>query len=192
MGVPQHSSAKATYSDIFPFDDPVVWASAPIDLGTLRLPTVKAPSWASFKGGQVLSFSYQAIEDNEERVFFSTKLPADYIAGTDVYPEIHWVCEDTTTGNVVWYSAGSWANVGEAFPDPAAAPLTGPNSPVQDMHNLVDTVFPGAGKEPGSIIVAELRRNSSNGDTLTNKDVYLLQLDYHYRVAGLGGFEPHS
>jgi hypothetical protein len=192
MSLPQHSGAKATYRDIFPNSDPVVWASAPIDLGTIRLPTVKQPTWVEFKGGQVLSFAYQAIEANEERVFFSSKLPAGYKAGTDIYPEIHWVCEDTTTGNVAWFSQGSWANVGDAFPDPAAAPLFGPNSPVQDMHNLVDTVFDGTGKEPGSIIIAELRRNSSNGDTLVDKDVYLVQLDYHYQAIDLGGFEPHS
>jgi hypothetical protein len=187
----QHSGARATYADIFPFDDPVIWGTNPIDLGTIRLPSAKQPTWAEFKGGQVLSFSHQAVEANEERVFFSTKLPPNYKPGTDVYPEVQWVCEDGTAGNVAWGSAGSWANIGEAFPAPASAPLAGPNSPVQDMHNIVTATFPGAGKEPGSIIVAELRRNSSNGDTLIGKNVYLLQLDYHYQVINLGSEDRH-
>jgi hypothetical protein len=186
-----HSGARASYSDIFPLRT-IEWGSEAIDLGVLRLPAAKQPTWIDFKGGQVLSFSYQAVEANEERVFFSTILPANYKEGTDVYPHVHWACEDGTVGNVAWYSAGSWSNVGEAFPDPAAAPLIGPNSPVQDMHNRVSTLFPGAGKKHGSIIVAELRRNSSNvADTLIGKNCYLLQLDYHYEVETLGSAAHH-
>jgi hypothetical protein len=187
MGNFQHSGQRvAQYSDIFPLRG-VRYASEEIDLGTIRLPSVNQPSWVDFKGSQVLSFSDQAVEGNEEIVFFSTKLPAGYKAGTDVYPHVHWVCEDGTAGNVVWGSSGSWANVGEAFPAPAAAPLVGANSLVQDAHNMVTTIFPGAGKEHGSIIVAELRRNSSNvADTLTGKDVYLLQLEYLYEIEDLG------
>ena len=163
------------------------YASEEIDLGTLRFPPVNQPSWVDFKGSQVLAFSDQGVEGNEEVIFFSTKLPAGYKAGTNVYPHVHWACEDGTAGNVVWGSSGSWANVGEAFPAAVDAPIVGANSPVQDMHIMSTTEYGGTGKEHGSIILAELRRNSSNvADTLTGKNCYLLQLEYLYELDDLG------
>lgn len=176
-----HHSPTLSYANVYPLRSPE-WEDLRVAVNNVKVPAAQAPTWTIYKASLVLAFADQAIEGNEERVYFTVQFPHAYEQGTNIRPHIHWVGEDDTAGNVVWKLTYSWANMLHAFPGETAITMAGANSLTADYHNY--TSLPevvGTGKEISSMMLCSLRRNSSNIlDTYTGKDAYLLEFDIHF------------
>jgi hypothetical protein len=164
------------------------WDDFRVSINALKVSGSKPPSWTSYKGGEVLAFSDQAVAGNEEVVFFTIQMPHHWKLGTDVEAHVHWVPEDNSTGNVRWQLTYSWANEGAAFPAQTSITVNAAAPGVADIHTYSE--FPtisGTGKGMSSMMICELRRNSSNAaDTFTGKSAYLLEFDLHYEIDSFG------
>jgi hypothetical protein len=143
-----------------------------------------------YKGSKVLAFADQGNDANEERIFFVAQIPHGYKEGTDLEVHVHWVGEDNTAGNVAWEFSYSWANIGGAFPAETVSVELGANGDT-DVQILTDVAsMDGTGKTVSSMMLCSLRRNSSNvSDTLTGKDAYLFEVDFHFQKDTLGSQE---
>jgi hypothetical protein len=164
-----------------------VWDDMRTPVQSLKLSGVKPPSWTAWLGGQVLGFSDQAIEGNEEEVFFTLQLPHGYKEGTDIMPHVHWVGSDTATGNVCWKMGYTWANIASAFGASAVVTGLGANSSTANTHILTElTDLTGTGKTASSMLNCSLRRNSSNAADTYTGSAYLLEFDVHYEIDTIG------
>ncbi len=179
--------------DELPLEIPV-WDDLRVNLNAIKLSQVKPPSWFDLQGCQVLSFSAQGVEANEEIVFFTLFLPHKWKIGTHLHPHVHWVGEDTLSGDVVWKLSYSWANEGDVFGAQTNIEAAVPNGAVQNEHNISYLpMIVGTGKKFGSLILCSLRRHSSAAeDTFLTKDAYLLEFDMHYQVDRLGSVLQNS
>ena len=181
----QHSTFYG-YDNVFPLRHPE-WNDIFIPVNALRLSGVKPPDWADYKGSQVLSFGDEAVEGNEEIVFFTVQVPHSYKEGTDIKFHAHWLGEDNTAGDVVWKFSYSWANVQGTFPGETtvAKAFTNGATDQQLIAGIAD--LDGTAKTVSSMLLCSLKRNSSNvADTLTGKSAYLLEVDFHFQMDTLG------
>lgn len=154
---------------------------------SIRVPAANNPTWTAYKGSQVLAFSDQAVEGNEEIIYFQAQIAHGRTADSVIVPHVHWVGEDNTAGNVRWKLTYSWANIGDAFPSETTITLDDANLET-DIHNYaVFDSIDGTDKTRSSMLLGSLRRNSSHAnDTFNSKDAYLLEFDIHERLSGIG------
>jgi hypothetical protein len=167
---------NAVYDDLF------------IPVNSVKVPASNNPDWVAFKGGLVLGFGDQAVEGNEEIVYFSVQVPHNWKEGTDITPHVHWAVASTTIANVVWKLTYSWASINGTFPSETTIIKTGSADGTNSKHNIsiFDTIA-GSGKTLSSMLVCSLKRNSSNAaDTLTGEDALLLEIDFHYQIDRFG------
>jgi hypothetical protein len=187
MGGFQYVPPPAGYSNVFPLRTPE-WTDLFVPVNAVKVPAAQAPTWTAYKGTRVLAFSDQSVAGNEERVYFSIQLPHGYKEGSDISPHVHWVGENNAAENVVWQLSHSWANIHGVFPTETLLTVEAANSTTPDYHNMSE--FPdigGTGKTLSSMLLCELRRNSSNVlDTFAGKDAYLLEFDVHFQMDTLG------
>ena len=181
------------YNNVFPLRTPE-WADLLIPVTSVRVPGAQAPTWTTYKGTQVLAFSDQGVAGNEERVYFSIQLLHSYKEGSDISPHIHWVGEDNSAGDVAWQLSYSWANINAAFPTETLLAVADANSTTLDYHNMTELPdIVGTGKTLSSMLLCELRRNSSNVlDTFAGKDAYLLEFDVHFQMDTPGSQQEFS
>lgn len=176
------------------WQNPPWWEDIRVAVNTVRVPPAQPPTWTAYKGTQILAFADQAVEGNEERVYFTVQFPHTYIEGTNIRPHVHWVGEDNTAGDVVWKLTYSWASMQGVFPTETAIIIASANSLTTDYHNYAALPeITGTGKEISSIMLCALKRNSSNAaDTYSGKDAYLLEFDVHFLNNTLGSREELS
>lgn len=161
-------------------------------VNALKLSGVKPPTWTSYKGGEVLAFSDQALAGNEEIVFFTLQMPHNYKEGTDISIHPHFVPEDNTGGNVYWLLTYSWANIDAIFPTETTVYIAAACGTTTDAHRVayfadIDGDPDGVKKLISSMLICKLQRRSSDPlDTYNGKSVYLLEVDVHYQVDSLG------
>lgn len=181
------------YNNVFPLRTPE-WNDLRTPVNNVRVPGAQAPSWTAYKGTQVLAFSDQTVVGNEERVYFSIQLSHAYKEGSNIDSHLHWVGEDNTVGNVAWQLSYSWANMLDAFPTETLLTSVDANSTTLDYHNMAHfSNVVGTGKMISSMLLCELRRNSSNVlDTFAGKDAYLLEIDIHFQMNTLGSQQEHT
>jgi len=168
-----------------------VWDDMRFPVSSLKIPSSNNPTWTAYKSAQVLAFSDQAVEGNEEKIYFSAQLPHNYKMGTDLEAHVHWVGEDATVGNVRWSLTYNIAEIGSAFganinitADVANAALNVHN--YSDIDSIDMSTYTDIG-DVSIMIIGELRRNSSHAnDTFTSLDAYLLELDFHYQIDKFG------
>jgi len=186
-------SPTLSYRNVFPLRT-AEWTDIRIAVNSVKLPAAQAPAWTPYKGSYILAFSDQAVEANEERVFFSVQLPHSYKEGTEIEPHVHWIGEDSAAGDVVWKFSYTWAPIGVAFPGETSIVVADANSSTTDFHNVAE--FPniaGTGKLISSMLLCSLRRNSNNVlDTYSSKDAYLIEFDIHFKMNTLGSQQEHS
>jgi hypothetical protein len=187
----QHSTFYG-YDNVFPLRN-LEWLDLQVPINAIRLSGIKPPDWADYKGSQVLSFGDEAVEGNEEIVFFTAQIPASYAEGTEVKFHVHWVGEDNTAGNVIWKFSYSWANVGDAFPGETTETVVAPNGATDVLLEIDVADMAGTDKKIQSMLLCSLRRNSSNvADTLTGKSAYLMQADFHLQIDTPGSQEENT
>jgi len=170
------------------------WDDVRIPVNALRVPGSKAPSWVASYGTMLLSFSDQAIEANEEEVYFVIQIPHGYAEGTDIYFHVHFAFDTDTVGqHGIWGLEYVWVNnnelIGATNIIQAITPVTNNNS-----NTMLIAGFPainGSGKKISSMILARLFRNSSSvTDTYTGAMV-LLEIDAHYEINSPGSKEEY-
>jgi hypothetical protein len=187
----EHSTAMG-YANVFPLRD-LEWSDLQVPINAIRLSGIKPPDWADYKGSQVLAFGDEAVEGNEEIVFFTVQLPASYAEGTNVKFHVHWLGEDDTAGDVVWKFTYSWANVGDVFPGETTAAVAAPNSATDVLLEVDIADIDGTDKKVQGMLLCSLRRNSSNvADTFTGKSAYLMQADFHLQIDTPGSQEENT
>lgn len=164
------------------------WDDLRVSVNSVKVPAAKYPAWTAYRGSLVLAFDDQAVEANEEIVYFTVQLPHAWKEGTDLNAHVHWVAEDDTAGNVRWALTYSWANINGTFGAESELAVNGAAGAAADKHVLADLGdLTGTGKTLSSMILCSLRRASSNaGDTLTGKLAYLLEVDFHYQIDKFG------
>ena len=166
-----------------------VWEDLRTPVSAIRVPGAKAPTWTAYQGSQVLAFADQAVEGNEEEVYFAMQLPHTYVVGTDIHPHVHMVFSADTVGDFArWGLETSGANINSEFP--AATTIyvnAGPTNNNADIHLDID--FPdidGSDMTFSRMFLCRLFRNSSHADDTYNDDIYLLEIDVHFLVDKLG------
>jgi hypothetical protein len=153
-----------------------------LNIEALNIPATQSPNWVSYKDAQVLEFSDQSVEVNEEKIYFSVKIPRAYKESSDIYFNIHWIGENDTVGVVRWGIKYSWANIGEEFPD---STLLTVNSANTGLHTRVQLQVDGTDKLQPSVLIGQLFRNSSHVDD-DYSNAYLVMFDVVYQVERLG------
>ena len=178
---------EITYTDTF-------WDDARVAINALKLSGTKPPTWTAYKGSRVLAFSDQAVEANEEIVYFVMQLSHKYKIGSTLEFHVHWVPEDNTAGNVRWLFTYSWADIDGAFPAESTLVVNAATPEVADKHTLSGLGdLTGSASGVSSMILCSLKRNSSNaGDTYTGKDAYLTECDFHFEIDMPGSREEYA
>jgi hypothetical protein len=159
-------------------------------INNLRVPASNGPEWTTYKSSEVLAFEDQAVAGNEERIFFTLRLPSDHKKGTNIRAHVHWIGEDDTDGNVYWQLTYNIAESGVTFSNDAVINVATENYGV-DIHNYdelgVIDLSDYTDESRSIIFIGELRRNSSDAlDTLTSKDAYLVELGFTYEANKFG------
>jgi len=161
-------------------------------INSLKLSGTKPPTWTTYKSGEVLAFSDQAIEGNEEHVFFQLQMPHTYKEGTDISIHVHFTPEDNAGGDVYWMLTYSWANIDVAFPTATTVYIAAACGTTTDAHRVayfadIDGNPDGVNKLISSMLICKLQRRSSDAlDTYDGKSAYLLEVDVHYQIDSLG------
>ena len=162
----------------------VAWEDLRVPISGVRLPAANAPTWIAYKGSQVLAFDGTSTDT----IFFVAQMPHTYKEASDIKAHVHWVPEDNTAGNVKWQFTYSWVGAGAAFPSETTVTKIGATPEVTDQHtitNIVDITAIDDGTS--SMILCSLARLGSDPqDTYDAKDVYLLEVDFHFQKDTLG------
>jgi len=179
-----------------------VWEDMRIPVASLKVPGSNAPTWSTFPNGttdtglQALHFSDQAVEGNEEGVYFTVQLPHAWKIGTDIEAHIHWSPETTGTGTVRWGFTYTWAFIDAVYGEPAT--VYGEHTIAeneQDKHIYTDfdpwltTPTDRPSYKVSSMLVCKLFRNSSHANDTYTGDAALLEVDMHLEIDSLGSRE---
>ena len=192
MGQGLEHSTFYGYDNVFPLRD-LEWNDMQVPVNSLKLSGIKPPTWANYKGAQVLAFGDEAVEGNEEIVYFDAQCPAGYSEGTNIKLHLHWIGEDDTPGDVAWKFTYSWTNVGEAFPAETTVLGLAPNGAADVLLEVDIADMDGTDKLIQSMMICSLRRNSSNvADTYTGKAAYLIEADFHLQIDTIGSHEENT
>ena len=168
-------------------DEAVRYEDLRFPVTSARLPSANPPEEYLYVDGSVLGFEPQAVEGNEERVYFIVQLPHAYNEGSIIYPHIHWTPETDDAAAVRWKMTYSWANVGELFL--ASTPLAKTHDIDTDANKHLITSFDpiiGTGKEISSVLICQLRRNSSHIEDTFDDLALLITADFHVVIDGFG------
>jgi hypothetical protein len=161
------------------------WDDQPVDISSVRLPAVGAPTWTSYKNSFVLSFDGAA----DNTVYFTTQLPHKYKEFSDLLFHIHYVPEDNAAGNVRWVFTHSWASLNSAFPTATSVTTIIATPEVTDQHTLgsIATMTADNTKRISSILLCSLTRTGTHADdTYNSKAIYLVSADFHILLDAMG------
>lgn len=169
-----------------------LWDDLRTPINAIKLGGVNPPTEISYRGSLVYVFGDKILAQEQQVVYFSVQLPHTYMEGSDLIPHVHWVAEDGTVGNAVWLLTYSWANIDGAFPVEQTITSIGANHG-ENAHNVANfSVIDGTDKNISSMLLCSLKRNSSNVlDTLNGKNVYLIEIDFHYQVDTFGSINVY-
>ena len=167
-----------------------VWREFRFTVNNLRVPASDGPTWTVYKTTEILSFTDQAVEGDEERVFFTIKVPFDHLKGTNIRPHIYWVGEDGTEGDVAWKMSYNIGEIGSQFTANKTTTASASNFGLDiynyDEFGVIDlSLYDDAQKS--IVVIGEIRRNSSNAiDTFNGKDAYLVEVGFSYQSQSVG------
>lgn len=140
----------------------------------------------SSRGIYVTCFEDNAV-NSEQEMYFAVQLPHSYKEGSDIEPHVHWVPDDTETGDVVWGLEYTWASIDGTYPVTSIITTVGSARGTRHQHTMTDfTPIDGTGKGISSMLSGRLFRNSSNVlDTYAN-GACLLEFDFHFEMDTMG------
>jgi len=167
-----------------PGDDNIVWDDLRFPASNVRISATKTPTWVSYRGGQVLSFSSSA----DNTVYFLAQLPHSWKEGSEIRAHIHYA----VTGNgpfapsdqVKWDLTYSWANVNDVFPSESTESVTATLAAdyVANSHTIQGIVhLDGTGKGISSMLICSLTRDVSVGNDYAG-GVLFIGIDIHFQA----------
>lgn len=176
---------------LFLDDNCTEWEDCRVAVNNVKVPATKNPDWVAYKGGLLLSFGAEAVEANEEEVYFMIQLPHAIKEGSTIKPHVHWIAKaDEATKIVRWGMTYSFANIDADFPAETAIYINGETNNDADKHLVAyfpDIPLPTM-KISGMLIIKFFRNSSSASDTYTD-EAYLLEFDVHIEQNTIGSRE---
>lgn len=183
-----------------------VWDDLRVPLVGVQAGGLKPPAWAQFMddgAGSVgvygWAFGDEAVEANEEQLFFAAQLPHTYKEGTDIRVHVHWspAIGGAAGEFVKWGLEYTWVNINGTYGNTAiitsdassadAATTSEDASMVADKHYVTKIgVISGAGQTISSMLVCRVFRNSSHADDDLAEDAFGLEIDFHHQVDTMG------
>lgn len=183
-----------------------VWEDLRVPLTSGRLGATNPPTLSQFMddgagsvGVYVYAFSYEAVESNEEQMWFVAQLPHAYKQGTNVLVHIHWSPAVSGAANefVKWGLEYTWQNIDGTFGNTtiitsdassaSTATTSGDTTLTADKHYVTKIgTITGTGKNISSILVCRIFRNSSHGDDDLAQDAFGFEVDFHFEVNTMG------
>jgi len=170
-----------------------VWDDLRVPVNSVFVPGSKSPTWTAYSAGQLLGFSNQAVEGNEEEVYFTMQLPHTYKEGSDIKIHVHWLVDNGTVGqDCRWGLEYEWVNIDGSFSSTSTAYVDA-NLDANDRH-MVDAIatITGTGKEISSMLICRLFRNSSHANDTLTTDALLMEIDAHFEIDTMGSRQETS
>ena len=160
------------------------WDDMTIPLSIARLSTLSTPpTWASFQGTEVPSFSATATNT----LFFTLQLPHNYQEGADISCHGHFGYINNGAGNVRLQMTYSWANVSAAFPAATTVTTTFAAPAVTNQHVIHDFgTLSGTGKTISSMILFSLARLGADAADTYASVINGVSFDCHVPRDGIG------
>lgn len=183
-----------------------VWGDHRVPLTAVQAGGLKPPSWTKFKddgagsvGVYAYAFGDEAVEANEEQMWFDAELPHAYKNGSDIIAHVHWSpAAGGAAGEFVkWGLEYVWRNIDGTFGNTAiirsdaSAAATATTSEdgtlAADKHyvTVIGTIS-GTGKEISSVLLCRIFRNSSDGDDDLTEDAFGLVANFHHEIDTMG------
>lgn len=161
-------------------------------------PGATAPAYKAFgPSGSLQALMFEAGHNDE--VYFEVQLSHRWKEGSKIYPHVHWTPTTADAGNVVWELEYSWANIDGTFGAPSnmasEATAAGGTAWVHKLTMLKEAgnaYIDGTGKTMSSMLVCRLHRNSNAGSDTLNKDVAMLDVDFHIEIDSFGSDEEYT
>ena len=173
--------------------DATVFDDLRVPVNSIKVPGSKAPTWTAYSAGLLLGFSYQAVEGNEEEVYFVAQVPHSYKEGSNVWPHVHWIPDEDTTDDpevVRWGLEYEWINIDGSFSGSTTIYAEESFTDVADKNLKTEfSAIDGTGMTISSMIVCRLFRNSSSvNDTYDSGTALalLLEFDFHFEMDTVG------
>ena len=174
--------------------DAIVWDDLRVTVNQVKVPAAKYPAWTAYSAGLLLGYLYQAVEGNEEEVYFVVQLPHSYKEGSDITPHVHWVGNENATDAseiVRWGLEYEWINMDGSF---SATTTIWVDATIEDdegdKHFLNSfAAIDGTGKTISSVLICRLFRNSSHeNDTYDSGTALalLIDVDIHFELDTVG------
>jgi len=164
-----------------------------VPVSAVRVPGSKSPTWTSYSAGELLGFSYQAVEANQEEVYFVAQVPHSYKEGSNIEPHVHWVANEDTTDDpevVRWGLEYEWVNQLADFSGTTTIYAEESMTDEADKHQYTEWAdIDGTGKTISSMIVCRLFRNSNHANDTYDSGTalaLLLEFDFHYEMDTVG------
>jgi len=151
-------------------------------------------------------FADEAVEGNEEEVFFAIQLPHSYVEGSDILAHVHWIpAANGGAGEFVkWGLEYVWLNEGDVGGDTTVihtdasdaghATRSGDAALVANTHyvSVFSAAISGVGMEISSMLICRLFRNSSDADDDYTDAAGLLEFDFHIQKESVGSVAAWS
>lgn len=163
----------------------IYWDDQQVNISGVRLPAANAPTWAAFKGSEILQFS----GSQNNAVHFTAQLTHRYVEGTDLEFHIHYVPEDNTAGNHRWQLTHSWSAINGTFPTETTVTTVLATPEATDKHTIgeIAATIDGSSLGISSLALCSLTRTGSHADdTYNGKVIRLLALDFHVQMDAPG------
>jgi hypothetical protein len=183
-------------------DPSTTWTDLQVPGTAGQVGTSKPPALTQFKdngsssiGVYLWAFGDEAVDANEEQLYFSIQLPHSYKHGTDLKAHVHWTPAVSGGANefVKWGLEYTWANIGANFGNTtiitsdassgATATTSGDTTLTADEHYITSIgTISGTGKTLSSMLICRLFRNSSHANDDLAQDAYLFEMDFHFEM----------
>ena len=143
----------------------------------LRNPATAAPDYDFTNMGFL--FDASTIES----IYIIAQMPHDWVAGTYIYPHVHWCPTNTNTGDVYWVMNYKWTNIDavdagsvsvrQVIPTAAGTAYT-------HQYSEFGLGIDGTGKTSSSILSIQIYRKANDPADTYNTDALLKEFDIHY------------
>lgn len=132
----------------------------------------------------VRSYAFEDEAVNEDRVFFIAQLPHSWGEGTSIDAHVHVSPEDATTCNYrvcVEYLVSSKEDSWPANTSSACVTFASDEAATAHQYEDIGSISM-SGHTISAVILGVLYRDSTNAaDTCNGKDLWIHELDFHYR-----------
>lgn len=163
------------------------WNDLTSSLTTGKTTGGAAPTWASWGGTTLYTWQFSASSIDSLQIDpFHFK--HDYKMGTNIYPHVHWMPDDTNTGVVRWGIEFTFA-IGHSQMAFSTSTTTiyieQAGSGTQYMHQVAEVSDPGitlSGLEPDTLISARIFRDATHANDTYTGVVHGLTVDIHYEA----------